>query len=44
MSKSLLEAIGDFRRSNGLPTGSEAIRRLIELRLEVAKAKHGRPV
>ena len=43
MSKSLLEAIDDFRCSNRLPTGSEAIRRLIELRLEVAKAKHGRP-
>jgi hypothetical protein len=30
MSGSLPEAIDDFRRSNGLPTGSEAIRRLIE--------------
>jgi hypothetical protein len=43
MSKSLLEAIDDFRCSNRLPTGFEAIRRLIELRLEVTKAKHGRP-
>jgi hypothetical protein len=43
MSKSLLEAIDDFRCSNRLPTGSEAIRRLIELRLEGARAKHGRP-
>jgi hypothetical protein len=39
MSKSLLEAIDDFRCSNRLPTGSEAIRRL----MEGAKAKHGRP-
>ena len=43
MSKSLLEATDDFRCSNRLPTSSEAIGPLIELRLEVAKAKHGRP-
>jgi hypothetical protein len=43
MSKSLLEASDDFRCSNPLPTGSEAIHRLIELRLETAKAKHRRP-
>jgi Arc/MetJ-type ribon-helix-helix transcriptional regulator len=39
----LEKAVDDFRFENRFPTESEAIRRLIELGLEAAKAQNKRP-
>ena len=42
MSKSLIAAVDDYRFANRAPSRAEAIRRLIELGLEAAKAtEHG---
>jgi hypothetical protein len=43
VSRSAADAIDNWRYANHIPTRAEAIRRLIEMGLEAAKAELGRP-